>query len=263
MDNFEIIAVVHPIIFSCQRFFVENQHLPFANHLLKPIFMENDPNLYDESFTGEPNSVASSGGNTWLPIAVGVAGIFIGATALYLSINSSSQAQSTFQDITANQQAIASLKEDINSLQTALQSVEKQNLSHEKQMRSLTDQAQTAINQLGKEVTSTQRQVSANYENLGELATALKQLQLPPAQQKTAAALPTAQSTAASNPERSTSAAGVPAGEVTKPATHTIQAGDTFEALARMYGVPPNKIIEANPNTDPNRLQIGQVVNIP
>ncbi len=45
--------------------------------------------------------------------------------------------------------------------------------------------------------------------------------------------------------------------------TYTIQAGDTFFRLAQRFGTTVAAIQAANPGVDPNRLQIGQVINIP
>jgi LysM repeat protein len=44
---------------------------------------------------------------------------------------------------------------------------------------------------------------------------------------------------------------------------HTIQSGDTFSGLAKTYGVTVEAIQNANPNANPNRLQLGQKIIIP
>ncbi|MDQ7789959.1 MAG: LysM domain-containing protein, partial [Clostridia bacterium] len=59
----------------------------------------------------------------------------------------------------------------------------------------------------------------------------------------------------------------VPEPKVPTPApgvrTYTIQAGDTFFRLAQRFGTTVAALQAANPGVDPNRLQIGQVINIP
>jgi LysM repeat protein len=45
--------------------------------------------------------------------------------------------------------------------------------------------------------------------------------------------------------------------------TYKIKTGDTFYGLAGEFGVTMQAIVAANPNVDPNRLQIGQTINIP
>ncbi|WP_084170997.1 LysM peptidoglycan-binding domain-containing protein [Desulfofalx alkaliphila] len=58
---------------------------------------------------------------------------------------------------------------------------------------------------------------------------------------------------------------GAPAPDRCPPNTfeYTIRAGDTYFNLARRFNVSVDAIIRANPNVDPDRLQIGQVICIP
>jgi LysM repeat protein len=53
---------------------------------------------------------------------------------------------------------------------------------------------------------------------------------------------------------------------VTCPAgttAYTIQAGDTFYAIARRYGTTVAALQQANPGVDPNSLLVGQVICVP
>jgi uncharacterized protein YhaN len=49
----------------------------------------------------------------------------------------------------------------------------------------------------------------------------------------------------------------------TEPRIYRIQSGDTLTRVAREFGVSLNDLMDANPDTDPNRLQIGQAIVIP
>ncbi len=44
---------------------------------------------------------------------------------------------------------------------------------------------------------------------------------------------------------------------------YTIQAGDTFYAIATRYGISVDDLREANPYVDPDRLRVGQMICIP
>ncbi|MFE2104454.1 LysM peptidoglycan-binding domain-containing protein [Kitasatospora sp. NPDC059463] len=47
-------------------------------------------------------------------------------------------------------------------------------------------------------------------------------------------------------------------------ATHTVAAGDTLSAIAARYGVGLDAVVNANPQiSDPNRIEVGQVVSLP
>ena len=50
------------------------------------------------------------------------------------------------------------------------------------------------------------------------------------------------------------------------PATfrsHSVQAGETPSAIAKKYGIKLDALLAANPSLKPNRMQVGQVLNIP
>jgi LysM repeat protein len=49
----------------------------------------------------------------------------------------------------------------------------------------------------------------------------------------------------------------------TKVIKYTIQKGDNFYNIAKKYSLTVNDIIQANPEANPNRLQIGDVILIP
>jgi LysM repeat protein len=44
---------------------------------------------------------------------------------------------------------------------------------------------------------------------------------------------------------------------------HKIESGESFATIAKKYGVSVDAIIKANPNVNPRRLQIGQLVKVP
>ena len=44
---------------------------------------------------------------------------------------------------------------------------------------------------------------------------------------------------------------------------HYVRSGDTVTAIARRYGTTPSAIVGANPGLNPNRLRVGQALNIP
>ena len=67
--------------------------------------------------------------------------------------------------------------------------------------------------------------------------------------------VPVAPETAAPEPEAEPEAA--------RPATHTIAKGDTFEGIAKRYGVTVRALRAANPGLDPRRLLPGKDVRLP
>ena len=45
--------------------------------------------------------------------------------------------------------------------------------------------------------------------------------------------------------------------------SHKVQAGETPSAIAKKYGIKLDALMAANPRLNPNRMQVGQVLNIP
>ncbi len=77
---------------------------------------------------------------------------------------------------------------------------------------------------------------------------------------------PAAAQTAQNVPVPSVSAsASRPAGPATiaRPRTHTVAAGETAVGIARKYGVKLSALEAANPDMNPSRIHVGQVLNIP
>ena len=72
----------------------------------------------------------------------------------------------------------------------------------------------------------------------------------------------TAQSVSAPADNASASRLAGPA-TVARPRTHTVVAGETARGIARKYGVKLSALEEANPDMNPDRIRIGQVLNIP
>ncbi len=54
-----------------------------------------------------------------------------------------------------------------------------------------------------------------------------------------------------------------PPSKPVRPRTHTVVAGDTAVGIARKYGVKLSALEEANPDMNPARIRVGQVLNLP
>lgn len=44
---------------------------------------------------------------------------------------------------------------------------------------------------------------------------------------------------------------------------HKVEQGESFATIAKKYGVSVDAIVKANPNVNPRRLQIGQIIKVP
>jgi len=69
--------------------------------------------------------------------------------------------------------------------------------------------------------------------------------------------------TRASAPSNLISAPKLPPPAPAKPRTHTVQSGDRLSLIAARYGTKVRDLVRANPNLDPDRLKVGQVIKLP
>ncbi len=61
----------------------------------------------------------------------------------------------------------------------------------------------------------------------------------------------------------STTAAPATTTTAAAPATYTVQSGDTLGAIATRLGTTVAALVELNALADPNRLEVGQVLQLP
>jgi LysM repeat protein len=72
----------------------------------------------------------------------------------------------------------------------------------------------------------------------------------------------TAANTATPANTATTPKADVPATRTT-PGTYTVKKGDTMTSIAKSHGLSLEELTKANKNTDPKKLQLGQVLKLP
>jgi LysM repeat protein len=75
--------------------------------------------------------------------------------------------------------------------------------------------------------------------------------------------VPPAQTLSAQTQTANANDSGNPAAQTAAPRTHAVAAGETEVAIARKSGVKLSALQAANPGVNPNRLHVGQILNIP
>lgn len=219
---------------------------------------QNDSLTEDIDIVDSEASSKTASGSSWVPIAMGVTGIFLGGAALYLGVYGNNKRSETLLSLDASNQTVSTLSEEVNRLQSELQlSIDKQNAT-EKQMRTMASQMQAALNQIGNEISSTRKQVSTHTGAIQELSNILQDLKAPPAPVivENKSPVEVKEDTVAQTEE-------VEEGNETESKVHVIASGDTLAVLARAYKVNLSELLAANPDVSPTRLQIGQKINIP
>lgn len=195
-----------------------------------------------------------SGAPALLPLVFGFAGVVLGGVALFFALSGRGEAGSAVDGIRAEMEAEAGRFEDlsqrIRSLEAALETIQREEGATRTRVQNLTGEINSALNAIGGEINATRVGMRENAAALAEL---IEKVQV-------ARQVPQAADTAEGSPARQDSS-----GSTTPEGyrEHSIRTGDNYSRLAREYGVTIEAIMEANPNANPNRLQIGQVILIP
>ncbi len=197
----------------------------------------------------EDTSVKTPG--FFLPIAIALVGVVLGAVAIYLAVSGSGemkdditrQLKEATNKVATYDQRLADLEERVRIASEANNTTMMKARSLEEGVVKLVSQTQTVLNQLAGEI--------AALKTGGQA-------------QATATAAAPARATETAAEPTATAAAEQPAAPApTQGDTYVVKAGDTFTKIARSLGVSVEAVEKANPNVSSNRLQVGQKINVP
>lgn len=176
----------------------------------------------EPSFTTTTNTYAIA---PFVPIAVALVGVILGATALFISLSGKKGTEVSAEGL-----------EPVSALQARLSQVEMQvvqlsdtSSNNTEEIRSMGDQVQKALNEASRTIAQLQAQITAG---------ATTKTPVSPQSKPVASA-----STSYKN--------------------YSIQSGDTFSKIAQNYGISTQTLLALNPGVDPKRLQVGQGIKVP
>lgn len=180
-----------------------------------------------------------------IPIAIALVGAVVGVVALFVSINSSSRASDSEDNLLAMQDSVnkaAALQVELKDMSSKIE-----NLARE--LEEIRSASITNINVLSKNTKDALTAINSEVAKNRELIANVQKL-----------------STSASKPKATTSTTKVEKTVATTSAggkTHRVRPGDSLSKIARTYGKKLSEIEKANPGVDSRRLNIGQEIVIP
>lgn len=175
-----------------------------------------------------------------------------GASALVKISNSSKDINERIEKNAALELEIKKLVDRADALEAKIENVKAE--AGEKVNR-LAGQTQSAVNVLNSNINQLRDELVKDRESIAKLAT----VQAPKHRQTAETKQPKAEASAEDNGGKDAPAAQSAGDEK----MHKIQNGDTFQKLAKKYSVSVDDIIKANPDANPSRLKIGQLIKIP
>ena len=188
-----------------------------------------------------------STGSLFMPVALGLAGIIIGAVALYMTFNNAKRFNNSGNALVKKSELVYGLRQDLKEMKERMVELELKSKKETEQVESLVNQTQSAFIQVGREVGATRTQVSKNAEKITEIINGFK--------------APVAQPIARAKSKPKSISQTINGSSKTRE--HVITSGDTFAKLATKYNISIDAILATNPDVDPRRLQIGQKIIIP
>jgi LysM repeat protein len=171
--------------------------------------------------------------SSFIPVAISLIGVVIGATALYFSILKSGSVSEP--EIKGVRKELEVLNKRLSEFEMITEQLADNNVKLASQIKTLTNQAQQQSREIEQSAlskrTATQAQIST------EIPHRVNNTQ-----------------------NNSATTNNFPSSKVIE---HAIGSGDTLAKLSQQYNVPLNVLISANPGIDPKKLKIGQVIVIP
>ncbi len=197
-----------------------------------------------------------------LPTALSILGIVLGGAALFFAINAGQRIGPLSASMEARSSGEAALEGRVEDLSTQLSEMEAQLESLDaalNRVRTYGNQSERAIKQLATELNTNREQIVKTAERLNELATrSLGAVASTEAASGTGGGAAPADADPDANPDADP---GVES-EASRR-TYAVEAGDNFVRIASKTGVSLQALIDANPDVDPRRMQIGQQIKIP
>jgi len=206
----------------------------------------------------EDDAIENSSGSSLLPVAMAILALVLGAAGLYFGLTANQRLVPLSDTLEAGTSSAARLEKALATLETQLTELSAKQVQVEEalgRLRSYSNISERSVKEIASSVKGNRAEIVKLVQRVNELVTA----RVPEAP---------ATATASSSPRESRPeiAGASSAGADPSPGstgTYTIASGDTFAKIAAKLGVGLQALLDANPDADPRRLAIGQVINVP
>lgn len=203
-------------------------------------------------------------GNVKLVMVAAIVGVLLGISGLVFAVVSKKQADELRRDFSLVEDLVGKIQkvEDSSSGITAGAT------RIRREVDSLRDGTQDALDRVSAELT----RVRGDLNESLALARSLQDRLLGLERQPEPAPESALETESAPEPAPVDATPPAPAGDtsalamaeaVEKEEVYVIRSGDTLTAVSSGHGIPLDRLLEANPDVDPRRLQVGQKIRIP
>lgn len=220
----------------------------------------------------EPMADETDPQSTFVSIAVGLAGILLGAMALFLNFSGSDRMELTKTAVLEMDNRVETLENEIKALADAVAAMDKTSENKSSSVRALARDTRSVLERAGAEIRQNRESLDSLDTRIDELTGQVATLRermasgqriqfpVPVATEFESAAQDPAP---APEPTNSAMDNATEAGSSQNPQFHTVRSGESFWVIARRYGIDVQEIQLANPGVDPDRLSVGTRLRIP
>jgi LysM repeat protein len=190
----------------------------------------------------------STGSSGMIPLIVAIIAVVLGGVGLYLGYSAQSRVATLESGLSEGSTSAAEMERKLQQATTRLNEVATKVDAAASDLDALRTRFRILGTQTQEGLTAFGNEINANREAIAQLNQHLVEV-------------------ASAAPRRTTGtttdASATPTNNGGSGRTHTIQAGDTFQRIAREHNVSLQALLDANPDADPRRLRIGMEIIIP
>jgi LysM repeat protein len=194
----------------------------------------------------EESSVASG----IIPLIIAIIAIVLGGVGLYLGYASHKRVVTLEAQLSEGSSGVAEMDRHLQQVVTRLNEISTKVDTSASDLDALRTRFRILGSQTQESLAGLTNEMNVNREAIAQLNKHLVEV--------AASATPRRQNTTVAESAQTTDTSNRVAGQL-----YTIQAGDTFQRIAREHNVSVQALLDANPDADPRRLRIGMEIVIP
>lgn len=203
----------------------------------------------------EDETIEKSAKLSTVLMAVGVLGFIFGLTAIALSLSAMVKVGDASKDMSDRIEKTAALALDMKKMGDKVDALAAQieaiKGGDNSRVDALSSQVKAAVEKIGTIISENRKLIEENRAAIEKVARL----------RSGGAAVRTGPVQVAGNSSSPASSESGASSEAT--VDYKIQAGDTISKIAPKFGVSVDAVLSANPDVNPSRLRVGQVIKIP
>ncbi|KAF0095189.1 MAG: peptidoglycan-binding lysin domain-containing protein [Puniceicoccaceae bacterium 5H] len=216
----------------------------------------------------EPEERAAEGGSKLLVVALLLAlgGLATGVAGIVMANQSAQKVEALREQLANAGDPTADLQQRVQDMDDRIVTLGSEIVKLGRTDRQLRDNVQAAIDSISREVQQqrgTLSELAGNMDKLNSGVSEMRQGGGSSRSSSSSASTSSSSSTERTSPPSSDASTASTSSSEGGVRTYTVESGDNYYRIARKTGTTVDGITAANPGVNPNRLHVGQELNLP